>query len=188
LSPSFDFPAVGISDGEIRLRLRSDADIPALVAICQDPEIPRWTRVPDDYTEENAREWARQAVADEEKGAGLHLLVADAETDAPIGSAGIVDVDWEESRCEIGYFLAREVRGRGLMTRAIRLLCGWIFDNLPIERIEIHAEPENRASRQAAERAGFSFEGVLRSYFVNKGVRRDATSYSLIRGELPSGG
>jgi len=188
LSPTIEFPVEGIDDGEIRLRFRSDADIPALVRICRDPEIPRWTRVPDDYMEENAREWMREARAAEENGTGLHLLVADADTDEPIGSAGIVAVDWEESRCEIGYFLARQARGRGLMTRAVRLLSAWIFENLPIERIEIRAEPQNQASCRVAERAGFTFEGVLRSYFVNKGVRRDATSYSLIRGELPSGG
>jgi RimJ/RimL family protein N-acetyltransferase len=55
-----------------------------------------------------------------------------------------------------------------------------------MDRITITAEPENHASRTVAERAGFTFEGVLRSYFVNKGVRRDAASYSLVRGELPS--
>jgi [ribosomal protein S5]-alanine N-acetyltransferase len=186
LSPPIEFPVEGIGDGEIRLRLRSDADVPALVAICQDPEIPRWTRVPENYSEETAHEWATRATADQQNGAGLHLLVADAETDRLLGSAGIVHVDWEENRCEIGYFLAREERGRGLMTRAVRLLSGWIFDNLPIDRLEIHAEPQNQASGRVAERAGFTFEGVLRSYFVNKGRRRDAASYSLIRGELPS--
>ena len=184
MRPAFEFPAVGITDGEIRLRLRSDADIPALVAICRDPEIPRWTRVPEEYSEDTAREWTKQAAADQERGTGLHLLVADADTDAVIGSAGIVGVDWEESRCEIGYFIAREHRGRGLMTRAVRLLCRWIFDELPIERVEIHAEPSNRASCRVAEAAGFTFEGVLRAYFVNKGTRRDACSYSLLRGEL----
>ncbi len=53
-----------------------------------------------------------------------------------------------------------------------------------MDRIEIHVEPENMASRRVAERAGFTLEGVLRSYLVNKGVRRDAVSYSLLRGEL----
>ena len=67
---------------------------------------------------------------------------------------------------------------------AVRLLSRWAFENLPVDRIEIHADPENTASRLVAERAGFTFEGVLRSYLVNKGIRRDAASYSLIRGEL----
>ncbi len=93
-------------------------------------------------------------------------------------------VDRQEGRCELGYWTARESRGRGLATRGVRLLSRWVFDNLPVDRIEIHAEPENTASRLVAERAGFTFEGVLRSYLVNKGIRRDTASYSLIRGEL----
>ena len=186
MSPPIRFPAGGISDGEIRLRFRTDADIRAIVAACQDPEIPRWTRVPAPYTEETAREWAAQARADEEAGSGLHLLVVDARGDELLGSAGLVRVDWEEARGEVGYWLAREARGRGIATRALRLVSAWAFENLPLDRLEIHAEPDNEPSRRVAERAGFRFEGILRSYFVNKGRRRDACSYSLIRGELPS--
>jgi RimJ/RimL family protein N-acetyltransferase len=186
LSPPLRFPVEGISDGEIRLRFRADADIPAIVAACQDPEIPRWTRVPTPYTEETAREWAAQARADEASGGGLHLLVVDAETDELLGSAGLVRIDWEEARGEVGYWLAASARGRGIATRAVRMVSAWAFENLPLERLEIHAEPDNRQSRAVAERAGYTFEGVLPSHFVNKGRRRDACSYSLIRGELPS--
>lgn len=188
MSRPIEFPVEGISDGEIRLRLRTDADLPAIVAACQDPEIPRWTRVPDDYTEEAAREWAVQARTDAEAGNGIHLLVVDARTDELLGSAGLVHVDWEEGRAEVGYWMAREARGRGVATRAVRLVSIWSLENLPIERLQIHAEPDNHPSRRVAERAGYTFEGVLRSFFVNKGIRRDAASYSLIRGELPSGG
>jgi RimJ/RimL family protein N-acetyltransferase len=178
------FPIGGIDDGVIRLRLRTDADVPALVAACQDPEIPRWTRVPYDYGEERAREWAELAVADQREGRGLHLLVVDADDDHLLGSCGIVAIDWEEGTCDIGYWAVAEARGRGVIPGAVRLLCGWIFDELPIDRITISAEPENASSRRVAEKAGFTFEGVLRSYFVNKGTRRDAALYSLLRSEL----
>jgi RimJ/RimL family protein N-acetyltransferase len=179
-----EFPIGGIDDGEIRLRFRTDADIPAIVAACQDPEIPRWTRVPYDYDEATARDWSERAEADQREGRGLHLLVVDAKDDRLLGSMGIVAIDWEESSCDIGYWAVAAERGRGLIPRAARLFCRWIFEALPIERITISAEPENAASRRVAEKAGFTYEGVLRSFFVNKGTRRDAASYSLLRGEL----
>ena len=47
-------PDPPLSDGVITLRAKARADIPALVAICADPEIPRWTRVPSPYTPEDA--------------------------------------------------------------------------------------------------------------------------------------
>jgi RimJ/RimL family protein N-acetyltransferase len=179
-----EFPIGGIDDGKIRLRLRSDADIPAIVEACQDPEIPRWTRVPYDYDEDTARQWSADAANEQAEGRGISLLIVDAETDVLLGSVGIVSIDWEESTCDIGYWAVAEHRGRGVIPGAVRLLCSWVFDELPMERIGIQADPENAASRRVAEKAGFSYEGVLRSWYVNKGRRHDAASYSLLRGEL----
>jgi RimJ/RimL family protein N-acetyltransferase len=179
-----EFPIEGLTDGVVRLRLMAEADLPAIVAACQDPEIPRWTRVPEPYGEREARGWFEQEAEQRGRGEQLGLLIVDFGSGRLQGSVGIVHVDQSEGRCELGYWTARESRGRGLATRAVRLLSGWVFENLAIDRIEIHAEPENVASRRVAERAGFSFEGVLRSYLVNNGVRRDAASYSLLRSEL----
>jgi RimJ/RimL family protein N-acetyltransferase len=179
-----EFPVEGLSDGVVRLRLMAEADLPAIVAACQDPEIPRWTRVPEPYGESEARGWFEQETAQRARGEQLGLLIVDPGNGRLLGSVGIVHVDRQEGRCELGYWMARDSRGRGLATRAVRLLSGWTFENLSVDRIEIHAEPENAASRRVAERAGFTLEGVLRSYLVNKGLRRDAASYSLLRGEL----
>jgi [ribosomal protein S5]-alanine N-acetyltransferase len=178
------YPVEGLGEEGIRLRPMTDADIPAVAEACRDAEIARWTRVPDEYTEADARAWLQQAAEGRARGDLLSLLVVDAESDELLGSVGIVHADWGEGRCELGYWVARASRGRGIATRAVTALCRWIFASLPFERIEIHAEPENAASRRVAESAGFTFEGVLRSYFLNKGERRDAASYSLLRDEL----
>jgi RimJ/RimL family protein N-acetyltransferase len=183
-SPRIEFPVAGLSDGSIRLRLRADSDTPAIVAACQDPEIPRWTRVPDSYDEAAAAEWAVESGRQQESGEGLHLVIADAGSDDFLGSIGVHNVNRTEGRCDIGYFLAREARGRGVMTRAVRLLAEWAFQSLPVERIEITIEPANAASRAVAERAGFTFEGVMRSHTLIKGRRRDMAMYSLLRHEL----
>jgi RimJ/RimL family protein N-acetyltransferase len=179
-----EFPVEGLSDGVVRLRLMAEADLPAIIAASQDPEIPRWTRVPEPYGESEARSWFEQEAEQRARGEQLGLLMVDPGNGRLLGSIGIVRIEQQEGRCELGYWTARDSRGRGLATRAVRLLSGWALENLSVDRIEIHAEPENAASRRVAERAGFSFEGVLRSYLVNKGLRRDAASYSLLRGEL----
>ena len=180
---AIEFPVEGLSDGEIRLRLISDADVPAIVAACQDPEIPRWTRVPAAYDEDDARAWLARGTKRSAEGTGLELLIVD-RSNRVLGSVGIVDLNWDEGRCEVGYWLVAEHRRQGLTTRAVRLVCSWIFDELPIERIGILASTRNPASQGVAERAGFTYEGVRRSYVVNKGTREDLASYSLLRGEL----
>lgn len=183
MSPRIEFPAEGVSDGEIRLRLMGEADLAHLVELVRDPEIPRWTRIPEEYGPADASEWFECQSRGREEGAILNLMVVDGE-DRLLGSCGIVEVDWEEGRAELGYWLAPEARGRGAMTRAVSLLARWIFDSLPIERVQLGIEPGNAASRAVAERAGFSFEGVLRSWFVNKGTRRDAAMYSLLQTDI----
>jgi RimJ/RimL family protein N-acetyltransferase len=179
-----EFPVEGLSDGAVRLRLMAEADLPAMVAACHDPEIPRWTRVPQPYDEANARSWFEQEAVQRSRGQQLGLVVVDPDRDRLMGSVGIVHFDWTEGRCELGYWVAREARGRGVATRGVRLLTAWIFEALPIDRVEICAEPENTGSQQVAERAGFTFEGVLRSYIVNKGTRRDMAMYSRLRGDV----
>jgi RimJ/RimL family protein N-acetyltransferase len=168
----------------VRLRLLTDADLSAVIQACQDPEIPRWTRLPEPYGEEEAREWLAEEARLRGQGEGVNLLVVAADDGKLLGSVGAQELDLEEGRCELGYWMAREARGRGAGTRAVRLLSRWIFENAPIERIQICTEPANAASRRLAERAGFSFEGVLRSFIVNKGRRRDMAMYSLLREEV----
>jgi [ribosomal protein S5]-alanine N-acetyltransferase len=178
-----EIPVEGISDEVIRLRLRTDADTPAIVAACRDPDIARFTRVPDSYDETTAGEWAAESQRQRDAGAGLHLIVAGADEDDLLGSIGI-RVSADDGRCDLGYWLAPWGRGRGVMTRAVRLLSRWTFQTLPVERIEVTIEPENSHSRAVVERAGYTFEGVLRSYLEIKGRRRDAAMYSLLRDEL----
>lgn len=186
-NPPIAFPIGGIDDGGVRLRFRTDADLPAIVEACRDPAIVNHTRVPEDYDFELAREFAARAEREVAAGESLSLIVVDADSDELLGSIGIVALDAEERHCEIGYWLAPWARGRGIMTRSIRLLCRWIFDELGILRIAAFVEPDNLASQRTVERAGFTREGLMRSLFENKGRRRDAISFSLLPHEMPQG-
>jgi RimJ/RimL family protein N-acetyltransferase len=183
VSEPIEFPIGGIDDGVVRVRFAAESDLEAIVDASLDPEIVRWTRVPADNDLETVRAWHAGTRAEDEGGRELHLIVTDAGSDALLGSIGMHRLS-DEGECDLGYWVATPARGRGVATRAVRLLSGWLFDQLPVERIVIRTEPDNTASRAVAEAAGFSFEGVLRSYLVLDGIRRDAASYSLLRGEL----
>jgi RimJ/RimL family protein N-acetyltransferase len=181
--PPIELPVEGLSDGAIRLRLIADADVPAVIDACQDPEIPRWTKVPDHYGEAEAREWLAQQEADHSTGSALHLVITDASSDRLLGSAGFTGIDWEDMRAAIGYWVAAHARGRGVATRAVSLLADWGIDELGFGRVEIKAQAENERSQRVAERAGFAREGLLRSYALMKGRRRDMILFSLLPGD-----
>jgi RimJ/RimL family protein N-acetyltransferase len=185
---AIEFPVEGLTDGVVRLRLMAEADLPAVVAACRDPEIPRWTRVPDSYDSSNAREWFDVQRERRDAGAELHLVVAGARGDELLGSIGLVAVDWEDRHGSIGYWVAPEARGRGVATRAVRLLAAWGFDELRLGRVEIKSQSDNAASHRVAERAGFTREGVLRSHALIKGRRRDMVVFSLLPGDLRGSG
>jgi RimJ/RimL family protein N-acetyltransferase len=83
----------------------------------------------------------------------------------------------------IGITLVPEWRGHGHGTRAQRLLAEHLFATTVAERVEASTDVENIAERRSLERAGFSFEGVLRRAQFRAGGWHDMALYSLIRGE-----
>jgi RimJ/RimL family protein N-acetyltransferase len=178
-------PDPPLSDGTIALREKAEADIPALVAAVQDPLIPRYTRIPSPYGERQAREFLVEQRRRREEGTGLSLLVVDPDGDDLLGSVGAL-VDRDSARAEIGYWVAREARGRGVASRAVVLLGGWLFEALGLARLQIHTETDNVASQRVAEHAGFTREGVLRSYELIEGRPINVVMFAALPGELIS--
>ena len=178
-------PEQPLTDGVVVLRGWRQTDAAQLVEACKDPEIPRWTAVPDPYTLEDASAWVRgDPLPLEPPGDRVSFAVADAEDDAHLllGSIGIMRIERGQSG-EIGYWLAPWARGRGAMVRAVRLLAGWAWAEFRLRRIELVIAVDNLPSLAVAERAGFTREGVLRDYRQNKGVWRDHAMWSLLRDE-----
>ncbi|KAL3505942.1 hypothetical protein ACH5RR_031324 [Cinchona calisaya] len=84
-------------------------------------------------------------------------------------------------RCEIGYVLASKYWGKGIATKAVKMVVFTIFSEFPqVERIEAMADVENMGSQRVLEKAGFRKEGVLRKYVVVHGEPRDMVMYSLL--------
>ena len=170
-------PPEPLRDELILLREWREGDIPTLVRELQDPEIVRWTRVPSPYSEQDARDFI---VRHRRQETGFAIVPAGGGE--PIGAVGIRDVGERTGR--LGYWVAASARARGVATRAVRLVARWAFEDLGLARVELVTDPANQASQRAAERAGFTREGVLRSYLEIKGRRRDAVMFSLLPGEL----
>lgn len=71
-------------------------------------------------------------------------------------------IDWDNRRTSIGYWLAESAQGKGLMTKATRSLVNVVFSHYQLNRVEIRAAPENRKSRLIPERLGCIMEGQIR--------------------------
>jgi [ribosomal protein S5]-alanine N-acetyltransferase len=177
--PALPLPDPPLTDGDIVLRPWERRDVPAVTAACQDPEIPRWTVVPHNYTERHARDFIGGTAADLAAGRELALAIVDPD-DRVLGALGLSNFDWPDLKAEIGYWVVAEARRRGIGARATRLLAVWAIGTLGLERVELLANPENEASQRLAERAGFTREGMLRRYRRRHGVREDLVMFSML--------
>lgn len=177
-------PVDGLSDGVVRLRLGTDADVERVTAIVQDPEIVRWTTIPVGQTSPQTREWMQRGMAGMATGTDLSLVITSADSDEPLGTIGLHEINRATERAVCGYVMARESRRKGLARRALRLICAHAFEELRLARVEVTIEASNLASRATAESVGFREEGVLRSYMRIAGERRDMVMYGLLPGDL----
>lgn len=181
MTRGFTFPDPPLSDGVIVVRRVRDDDVPAMVAACQDPLIKRFTSaIPDPYHEEDARSWL--ATHETSLGEEVNLAVADAQDDRLVGMTGLHTANWHHRRADAGYWTAPEARGRGVSTRAVRLVVEWGFRAFGLVRIGLFADVDNVASQRVAEAAGFTREGVLRRYLMMAGEPRDCAAYGIVRG------
>ncbi len=180
-APLIVLPDRPLIAGPTALRGWRDEDVDAIVHACQDPEIARWTRVPERYDEVDAQAYLLERSASLRAGATAPFaIVASPDLDQLLGSVSILRLAWEHLRGEVGYWLAPEARGAGHATRAVELACGWAFASLGLERINLFAAVANVASQRVAERAGFTREAVLRSHSRGPHGREDMVAFGLL--------
>ncbi|PSS01430.1 Acyl-CoA N-acyltransferase protein [Actinidia chinensis var. chinensis] len=87
----------------------------------------------------------------------------------------------DSCRGEIGYVLGSKYWGKGIATRAVKMVAADIFVEWPhLERLEALVDVDNKGSQRVLEKAGFVREGVLRKYFLQKGRARDMVIFSLL--------
>jgi RimJ/RimL family protein N-acetyltransferase len=172
-------PRRPLTDGVVTLRPWAERDVDALVAaIDGDEEIARWLElVPQPYGEREARLWVSASQSMWNDGTASTFAV-EAEGQV-VGACGVNWVDREHAVGDIGYWARADARGRGYVTRAVKLAARWAFDS-GCERLQLRADSENVASQRVAENAGFRREGLLRRYVEIKGERRDFVMFSLL--------
>ena len=135
--------------------------------------------LPFPYTEQDARDYITAMLSSEENSTFAYTITIE---DRAVGSIGVFrQANMHRQTAELGYYLAEEYWGRGIMTEAIRQLCEIVFDTTDILRI--YAEPfaYNTGSRRALEKSGFCYEGTMKNNAVKNGKVLDMALYSLTR-------
>ena len=184
--PAGDRSPVTLTDDVVVLRPWRPSDASFMTEASRDPAIERYNGPPPDsladaisVIERIEQSWRLFEVQGDRT--GVAFAIVDAASGEPVGMCGIDD--WSDTDvAQFGYWLAADARGRGFATHAVTLMTGWLFD-LGAARVFLTIESENAASATVARRAGFTYEGTLRSYGVWRGRRQDVDVFAALPDE-----
>lgn len=138
--------------------------------------------LPYPYTEQDGADFISAMLSEDENQTFAFAITVDNKA---IGSIGVFrQGNIHKQTAELGYYIAEEYWGKGIMTEAVKQVCEYVFGKSDI--IRIYAEPfaYNAASCRVLEKAGFHYEGTLRSNAVKNGNVIDMKMYSLLKTDI----
>lgn len=138
----------------LQLREWTEADIPALSALFDEPEMDRWTPLQTPFDEAAARAYVTRAHERRAAGQALQLAITtDGRT--PLGEVLLFAAAQDGSQVELAYGIGAPHRHQGLASRAVRLLLPHAFGDPSVRRAVLRIEPANAASAAVARGTGF---------------------------------
>lgn len=166
-----------------RIRKWELTDAKELSEALSDPRVQENLRdgLPYPYTEQDGIDYISAMLSADEDETFAFAITEDGKVIGSIGAFRQENI--HRQTAELGYYIAGPYWGRGIMTEAVRQICAFIFERSDI--IRIYAEPfaHNAASCRVLEKAGFRYEGTLRSNAVKNGKVIDMRMYSYLRTE-----
>ena len=138
--------------------------------------------LPYPYTEKDRKEFISTMLAANENDTFAFAITVNGKVIGSIGAFRQTNI--HNKTAELGYYIAEEYWGKGIMTEAVKQLCDYVFSHTDI--IRIYAEPfsYNIGSCRVLEKAGFQYEGTLRSNALKNGNVLDMKMYSKLKTEL----
>ncbi len=176
-------PPVIQVDAATRLRPWHPDDGPVLAEAVNGSRthIAEWLPWADGYTAERADEFIARCLASYREGTMLEMCV---EVHGAVGGGcGLVRIDHEQRKAEIGYWLALPHTKQGVMTRAVAALTDYALRDMGFHRVQVAALAGNSASRAIPERLGFRQEGLFHAARLHRGQWHDLAWYAVTEDE-----
>lgn len=100
-----------------------------------------------------------------------------------IGGLGMHQWDQKLRKAQMGYWLVKAAEGKGLLSQCAGVFLDYLFDQLQLNKVELHYLPANTRSDAVGRRLGFSVEGILRDSFLMNGTLQDLVVAGLLKRE-----
>lgn len=155
-----------IASGLLLLRPVVASDIELIYKGCQDPLIPKFTTIPPNYTIDMAKHYVNERIP--QNFAKQSEIIFAVEYDEKFcGTFSLHTIDQNNHRAEVGYWLEKSMRGKGIGAKAVELITEFGLLTIGFKRIEAMVNIENEASKKLLLNAGYEFEGILRQRVTN---------------------
>ena len=161
----------------MKLRKWNETDLDSLVKYANNSNIAKWLTngFPHPYTHEDGKAYLSMFANDNP----LKVFAIDVNGEA-VGSIGIFpQTDIHEKNAEIGYWLAQEYWGQGIMTKAIEDIVKYGFQTFDVVRIFARPFSTNLKSQRVLEKAGFTLEARLKNALFKNGKFMDELIYAI---------
>ena len=180
-NPFDPFPTLQTS--RLTLRAMSLDDLDDLFRVRTDPQVLRYLGADAD-TREQVQKRIEVVLEGVREGKSIRWAITDRQSGAFLGSGGFWRWDQRHRRAEVGYDLAPEHWGKGLMTEAVGAMIRFGFDVMRLHTVEANIDPLNEASRRVLLKLGFKQEGLLRESYFYAGKFLDTALFSLLEADL----
>jgi len=173
-----------LSGRKIILRKLTFADADAITAHIKDKDIIRWLgEVPYPYFKKYAVQFIHSRQNERRSGKTFTFGISAKEKDEIIGVIDLSDLDWDDKKAEMGYWIGKRFWGKGYMTEAIDLLTRFGFGELNLHKIYARVFEGNLASMKTLEKNNFKREGILRDEAYKNRKWLDEYYYGLLKSE-----
>jgi ribosomal-protein-alanine N-acetyltransferase len=180
------FPSLEVETPRLQVRPLVGDDEKHVSQIFGDKLVRRWLPVAeDDELGFDGYEWCTElAVERRDSGAGDHYGIVRREDGRMVGCLWTKNTDWLSRSTEVSCAVAAEARGYGVAPEAIDVLAIALLLEHRFQRIELQVAPGNLSFRRVAEKAGFTYEGLLRNAGRLHSGRVDLEMWSLVAADL----
>lgn len=168
---------------KVRLREYKKEDVQQAQKYINDPEVKRLLHpgIPYPYTYEDELKWFESLSATKDTYTFAIETLIDKKY---IGGCGVNKIDWKNSVAEVGIFIGdKSYWGRGYGTDAMKVLVGFVFQQMNINKIKLNVYSFNERAIKSYLKCGFVKEGILRQEIYKDGKYYDAIIMGMLKEE-----
>ena len=168
----------------IILRPLEEGNSTTLYENVKEYEMARWLiNLPHPYPEDGAIEFIKKAREMMDKGLAYELAIESRTTSEVIGIMSFCKVDQKHRNAELGFWVAKDHRNKGIATEAASIILAFGFEVLNLERIYAKCFVDNEPSQRVVEKLGMLYEGTFRHEVLKEDKFIDQKYFSILKGD-----